>query len=84
MLRRLSNLNLFLILLLAVSVLVLCVADANNALTANGTISAQAVEAGGNYITINISNFFTDSDGEWQYNSDCYLDLFFVHINPIL
>ena len=64
MLQRLPNLGIFLILLLLVSAFVPGVADANNAPTANGTISAQTVEAGGNYITVNISSFFTDSDGD--------------------
>ena len=64
MLQRLITTSLSLILLLAISVFVPDVAEANNAPTTSGTIPAQTVNIGGTAATVDVSSYFSDADGD--------------------
>ena len=64
MLKRLTNLSIFLIGLLVLSISVSGVAEANNAPTTNGTIPAQTVNIGGTATTVDVSSYFSDADGD--------------------
>ena len=61
---RIKNLKHFLILILAVSVCISGIAEANNAPTTVGTIPNQTLTAGGMAATIDVSGNFSDSDGD--------------------
>ena len=64
MLQRLIPPSIFLILLLTVSVFVQGVAEANNAPTTVGTIPKQTLKLGGSAVTIDVSSYFSDGDGD--------------------
>ncbi len=64
MLKRLTKTNIFLILLLAVSVYISGIAEANNAPVVSTTIPDQTVHVGGSSITISIGSYFSDPDGD--------------------
>ena len=64
MLQRLIPPSIFLILLLTVSVFVQGVAEANNAPTTVGTIPKQTLTLGGSAVTIDLSSYFSDADGD--------------------
>ena len=64
MLQRLIPPSIFLILLLTVSVFVQGVAEANNAPTTVGTIPKQTLKLGGAAVTIDVSSYFSDADGD--------------------
>ena len=64
MLQRLRTLSIFLSLLLAASVFVTGIAEANNAPTTVGTIPNQTVKLGGGTIPIEADAYFQDTDGD--------------------
>ena len=64
MLQRLIPSSIFLILLLIVSVFVQGVAEANNAPTTVGTIPKQTLKLGGAAVSIDVSSYFSDADGD--------------------
>ena len=64
MFQRLIPSSIFLILLLIVSVFVQGVAEANNAPTTVGTIPKQTLTLGGAAVTIDVSSYFSDADGD--------------------
>ena len=64
MLQRLIPSSIFLILLLTVAVFVQGVAEANNAPTTVGTIPKQTLTLGGSAVTIDVSSYFSDADGD--------------------
>ncbi len=64
MLKRLTNLNIFLILLLTVSVCISGIAEANNAPTPVGTIPDQTLQFGGSNVKFNVKQYFSDPDGD--------------------
>ena len=64
MLQRLTNPNIFLILLLAVSVCISGIAEANNAPTPVGTIPDQTLQFGGSNVKFNAKQYFSDPDGD--------------------
>ena len=63
MLKRLTNLCIFLILLLGVSIFA-GVAEENNAPTTVGTIPEQTLKLGGDAVTIALGSYFSDPDGD--------------------
>ena len=63
MLKRLTNLCLSLILLLGISIFT-GVAEENNAPTAVGTIPKQTLKLNGDAVTIDLSSYFSDADGD--------------------
>ena len=64
MLQRLITTGLSLILLLAISVFVPSVAEANEAPTTVGTIPAQTLKVSGTDAAIDVSSYFSDPDGD--------------------
>ncbi len=64
MLQRLRTLSIFLSLLLAASVFVTGIAEANNAPTTVGTIPNQTIKLGGGTIPIEADAYFQDTDGD--------------------
>ena len=64
MLQRLIPSSIFLILLLIVPVFVQGVAEANNAPTTVGTVPKQTLKLGGAAVTIDVSSYFSDADGD--------------------
>ena len=64
MLQRLIPASISLSLLLTVSVFVQGVAEANNAPTTVGTIPKQTLKLGGAAVTIDVSSYFSDADGD--------------------
>ncbi len=64
MLKRLTKTNIFLIPLLAISVCISGIAEANNAPTTVGTIPDQTVYLPGSSITIDAAPYFSDADGD--------------------
>ena len=65
MLQRLTNLSIFLIIgLLGVSIFGLGVAETNNAPTTVGTIPKQTLKLNGDAVTIDLSSYFSDADGD--------------------
>ena len=64
MLQRLTSPSIFLILLLIVAVFVQGVAEANDAPTTVGTVPKQTLKLGGAAVTIDMSSYFNDADGD--------------------
>ena len=64
MLQRLTTLSISLSLLLIVSVFVQGVAEANDAPTTVGTVPKQTLKLGGAAVTIDMSSYFSDADGD--------------------
>ena len=64
MLQRLIIPSLSLILLLTIAVFVPGIAEANQAPTAVGTISAQTLKVGGTDAAVDVSSYFSDPDGD--------------------
>ena len=64
MLQRLITTSLSLVLLLAISVFVPGIAEANEAPTTVGTIPAQTLKVSGTDAAIDVSSYFSDPDGD--------------------
>ena len=64
MLQRLRTASIFLTLLLSVAVFLSGVAEANNAPTTVGTMPDQALTPNGTAITVTLSDYFSDTDGD--------------------
>ena len=64
MLKRLTTISIFLILLLGASFLVPSVAEANNAPVVQTSIPNQTVQVGGSNVTFNAIQYFSDPDGD--------------------
>ena len=62
--QRLTTLSISLSLLLIVAVFAQCVAEANDAPTTVGTVPKQTLKLGGAAVTIDMSSYFSDADGD--------------------